>query len=235
MEGAVSRAFEHRPELAQAEQGDRALRGPARLRAQPAAARARRRLPLRAKRTRGRSEPRLACRFASTRPRACANPPATRSRATSTTASTTTRTIPSTSQARASSIPIPNTTARANASSSELELSRAQTQQAAPRAADHARGAQGRAKPKASQEGIVAARSARERPRSSCAPSRSGSSTASRRRSTCSSARRTLVERERDEIGAFRAYRLSVTALDRAQGTILRNRNIDIADVAPLR
>jgi len=26
-----------------------------------------------------------------------------------------------------------------------------------------------------------------------------------------------------------------VTALDRAQGTSLRNRNIDIADVAPLR
>jgi len=44
-----------------------------------------------------------------------------------------------------------------------------------------------------------------------------------------------LVGRERDEIGAFRAYRTSVTALDRAQGTILRNRNIDIADVAPLR
>ena len=40
------------------------------------------------------------------------------------------------------------------------------------------------------------------------------------------------MERERDEIGAFQAYRISVTALDRAQGTILRNRNIDIADVA---
>ena len=44
-----------------------------------------------------------------------------------------------------------------------------------------------------------------------------------------------LVDRENELIAAYRAYHLSVTGLDRAQGTILRNRNIAISDVAPLR
>ncbi len=44
-----------------------------------------------------------------------------------------------------------------------------------------------------------------------------------------------LVDRENELIGAFQAYRTSVTALDRAQGTILRNRNIRIDDVGALR
>jgi outer membrane protein TolC len=44
-----------------------------------------------------------------------------------------------------------------------------------------------------------------------------------------------LVQAQSREIGAFRTYRSSVTALHRAQGTILQNRNIAIDAVRPLR
>jgi outer membrane protein len=133
------------------------------------------------------------------------------------------------------SIPFPNTTARANADRSDLELSRAQTnrhrleQQIVIQVRQAARNLQ------ASQEGIVAARSAREAAaeqlRAEQVRLQYGESTPF----DVLQREEALVARERDEIGAFRAYRISVTALDRAQGTILRNRNIDVADVAPLR
>jgi outer membrane protein TolC len=133
------------------------------------------------------------------------------------------------------SIPIPNTSARANASKGELELARARTskhrleQQIIIDVRQAARNLQ------ASQEGIVAARSARqaaaEQLRAEQIRLQYGESTPF----DVLQREEALVARERDEIGAFRAYRTSVTALDRAQGTILRNRNIDIADVAPLR
>ena len=44
-----------------------------------------------------------------------------------------------------------------------------------------------------------------------------------------------LVDREVERIEAYRAYRSSATALDRAQGTILRNRNIRIEEASVLR
>ncbi len=44
-----------------------------------------------------------------------------------------------------------------------------------------------------------------------------------------------LVSAAQEYIGAFQVYRSSVTDLDRAQGTILRNRNVRIEDVARLR
>jgi len=44
-----------------------------------------------------------------------------------------------------------------------------------------------------------------------------------------------LVDREVERIEAFRAYRSSATALDRAEGTILRNRNIRIEAASVLR
>jgi outer membrane protein TolC len=44
-----------------------------------------------------------------------------------------------------------------------------------------------------------------------------------------------LVRAEQGYIGAFQTYRSSVTGLDRAQGTILRNRNVQIEEVARLR
>jgi outer membrane protein TolC len=46
---------------------------------------------------------------------------------------------------------------------------------------------------------------------------------------------RDLVAAEQEYIFAFQTYRSSVTGLDRAQGTILRNRNVRIEDVARLR
>ena len=132
-------------------------------------------------------------------------------------------------------IPIPNRGASANASKSELELARARTsvhrleQQIIIDVRKAARDLE------ASQEGIVAARSARaaaaEQLRAEQIRLEYGESTPF----DVLQREEALVGRERDEIGAFRAYRTSVTALDRAQGTILRNRNIDIADVAPLR
>jgi outer membrane protein TolC len=133
------------------------------------------------------------------------------------------------------SIPFPNSTARANASRSELELSRAQSnkhrleQQIIIDVRQAARNLA------ASQEGILAARSAREAAaeqlRAEQVRLQYGESTPF----DVLQREEALVARERDEIGAFRAYRTSVTALDRAQGTILRNRNIDVAHVAPLR
>lgn len=44
-----------------------------------------------------------------------------------------------------------------------------------------------------------------------------------------------LVEAESVKISALQGYHNSVTALDRAQGTILRNHNIAVEDAAPLR
>ena len=44
-----------------------------------------------------------------------------------------------------------------------------------------------------------------------------------------------LVAAQQEYIGAFQVYRNSVTGLDRAQGTILRNRNVSIEEAARLR
>jgi outer membrane protein TolC len=44
-----------------------------------------------------------------------------------------------------------------------------------------------------------------------------------------------LVDAESQRIGALEAYHNSVTALDRAQGTILRDRNVVVEDAAALR
>ena len=46
---------------------------------------------------------------------------------------------------------------------------------------------------------------------------------------------RDLVSAESEKIDALRAYRVAATELARAQGTILRDRNIVIEDVAQLR
>jgi outer membrane protein len=133
------------------------------------------------------------------------------------------------------SIPIPNTVARSNASRSELELSRARTskhrleQQILIDVRQAARNLQ------ASQEGIVAARSAREAAAEQLRAEQIRLEYGESTPFDVLQREEALVARERDEIGAFQAYRTSATALDRAQGTILRNRNIDIAEVAPLR
>jgi outer membrane protein len=133
------------------------------------------------------------------------------------------------------SIPFPNQTARANASKSEIELTRARTslirlkQQIVIEVRQAARNLQ------ASQEGIVAARSAREAAAEQLRAEEIRLEYGESTPFDVLQREEDLVERERQEIEAFQAYRSSVTALDRAQGTILRNRNIQIADVAPLR
>jgi outer membrane protein len=133
------------------------------------------------------------------------------------------------------SIPIPNRSRRSAASRSELELARARTskhrleQQIVIDVRQAARNLQ------ASQEGIVAARSAREAAAEQLRAEQIRLEYGESTPFDVLQREEALVARERDEIGAFRAYRTSATALDRAQGTILRNRNIDIADVSTLR
>ena len=46
---------------------------------------------------------------------------------------------------------------------------------------------------------------------------------------------RDLVSAEQEYIGALQVFRTSITALDRRQGTILRNRNIRIEEASRLR
>jgi outer membrane protein len=232
VEGAVSRAFEHRPELAQA---DKEIE---RSEVQRAYSRNQRLPALDGIFRFGQSglagdKNLQACRFSST-PLACQSAPNAFPGDFGDSVDDY-EDYPQYVAGARLSIPIPNTTARANANRSDLELSRAQTnkhrleQQIVIQVRQAARNLA------ASQEGIVAARSAREAAaeqlRAEQVRLQYGESTPF----DVLQREEALVARERDEIGAFRAYRISVTALDRSQGTILRNRNIDIADVAPLR
>jgi outer membrane protein TolC len=133
------------------------------------------------------------------------------------------------------SIPIPNTAASRNVDRSEFELGRAETrlrrleQNIILEVREAARNLA------AAQEGIVAAQDARraadEQLRAERIRLEYGESTPF----DVLQREEQLVDRERELIFAYQAYHLSVTGLDRAQGTILRNRNISIADVAPLR
>jgi outer membrane protein TolC len=133
------------------------------------------------------------------------------------------------------SIPIPNTAASRNVDRSQFELGRAETrlrrleQNIILEVREAARNLA------AAQEGIVAAQDARraadEQLRAERIRLEYGESTPF----DVLQREEQLVDRERELIFAYQAYHLSVTGLDRAQGTILRNRNISIADVAPLR
>jgi outer membrane protein TolC len=139
-------------------------------------------------------------------------------------------------QARARfSIPIPNTAARKNASRTEFELSRAETRYRRLEQSIILEVRSAARNLRAAQEGIVAAESARkaadEQLRAERIRLEYGESTPF----DVLQREEQLVDRENELINAYRAYHLSVTALDRAQGTILRNRNIAISDVAPLR
>jgi outer membrane protein TolC len=133
------------------------------------------------------------------------------------------------------SIPIPNTSARKIASRTEFELNRAETRYRRLEQDIILEVRQAARNLRASQEGIVAAESARraadEQLRAERIRLEYGESTPF----DVLLREEQLVDRENELINAYRAYHLSVTALDRAQGTILRNRNIAISDVAPLR
>lgn len=133
------------------------------------------------------------------------------------------------------SIPIPNTSARKTVDRTEFELSRAETRLRRLEQTIILEVRSAARNLTASQEGIVAAEAARraadEQLRAERIRLEYGESTPF----DVLQREEQLVDRETELINAYRAYHLSVTGLDRAQGTILRNRNIAIADVAPLR
>jgi outer membrane protein TolC len=133
------------------------------------------------------------------------------------------------------SIPIPNTSARSTVSKTELELSRAQTVKKRLEQNIILEVRQAARNLEAAQEGIDAARDAQiaaeEQLRAERIRLEYGESTPF----DVLQREEDLVDRENQLIGAFQAYRTSVTALDRAQGTILRNRNIRIDGVGVLR
>ncbi|MEM7413038.1 MAG: TolC family protein [Myxococcota bacterium] len=133
------------------------------------------------------------------------------------------------------SIPFPNTSAKSTESIRDLEMRRARTQHRRLRQQIVIEVRQAARNLEASQEGIEAAKKARiaaaEQLRAEEIRLEYGESTPF----DVLQREEDLVDREQAEIDAFRSYRVSVTALDRAQGTILRSRNIKIADVSPLR
>ena len=133
------------------------------------------------------------------------------------------------------SIPIPNTSARHRVSKTDLELRRAITQKRRAEQGIILEVRKAVRDLKSAQEGIEAARRARiaaeEQLRSERIRLEYGESTpfdVLLRESG-------FVEAESGEIAAFRVYRTSATALDRAQGTILRSNRIEIDDVSALR
>jgi len=133
------------------------------------------------------------------------------------------------------SIPIPNNSARSAHDRSELQLRRARTekrrleQRIVLEVREKARNLE------AAQEGIEAAErrriAAEEQLRAERIRLEYGESTPF----DVLLRERDLVEAENQKIGALQIYRFSVTELDRAQGTILRNRNVRIDDVSALR
>jgi outer membrane protein TolC len=133
------------------------------------------------------------------------------------------------------SVPFPNTTGRSQVSIAELELRRARVdkrQQEQTVILEVRRFARGLI---ASQEGIEAAErrrsAAQEQLRAEEIRLEYGESTPF----DVLLREEDLVSAEQGYIDAFQAYRSSLTNLDRAQGTILRNRNVEIDRVAPLR
>jgi outer membrane protein TolC len=133
------------------------------------------------------------------------------------------------------SIPIPNTTGRAQVSKAQLELRRAHVGQRRTEQ-DIILGVRRAARTlKAAHEGIQAADrqrvAATEQLRAERIRLEYGESTPF----DVLLKEEDLVSAEQGYIGALQVYRSSVTGLDRAQGTILRNRNIQIDQVARLR
>jgi outer membrane protein TolC len=132
-------------------------------------------------------------------------------------------------------VPIPNTSGRHGVSRAQLELRRSETekrrvvQNIILEVRDAARDIQ------ASQEGIESAKrgvvAAGEQLRAERIRLEYGESTPF----DVLQKEEDFVRAEAQEIAAYQSYRTSVTKLDRAQGTILRNRNVSIEDAARLR
>jgi outer membrane protein TolC len=133
------------------------------------------------------------------------------------------------------SIPIPNTSARNTYDRRKFELRRAETQLRQVEQQVILEVRQAARNLEASQEGIQSAErasdAAEEQLRAERIRHEYGESTPF----DVLQREEQLVDREVERIEAYRAYRSSAVALDRAQGTILRNRNIQIEEVSSLR
>ena len=133
------------------------------------------------------------------------------------------------------SVPIPNTTARANVSQSELELRRANTnvrrveQDIVKEVRDAVRNLA------SALEGVEAANrntaAATEQLRAERIRLEHGESTPF----DVLLREEALVQAESQRIGALEFYHVQVTQLDRAQGTLLEDRSIVLEDALPLR
>lgn len=133
------------------------------------------------------------------------------------------------------SIPIPNTSARANVSKSELELRRALTnvrrveQDIVKDVRDAVRNLASALEGVEAAERFVAA--ATEQLRAERIRLEHGESTPFE----VNQREEALVQAESQRIAALRVYHGQVTALDRAQGTLLEDRSIVLEDALPLR
>jgi outer membrane protein TolC len=133
------------------------------------------------------------------------------------------------------SVPLPNTAARKTVSKTDLELRRARTLKRRLEQSIILEVRRAARNLEASQEAIDAARAAERAAQEQLRAERIRLEYGESTPFDVLQREEDLVDRENELIGAFRAYRTSVTALDRAQGTILRNRNIKIAEVSALR
>ncbi|NRA08516.1 MAG: TolC family protein [Myxococcales bacterium] len=133
------------------------------------------------------------------------------------------------------SIPIPNTAARKTYDRRELEQQRAQTRlrQLEQQIILEVRRASRNLE--AAQSGIESARRAAEASQEQLRAERIRLEYGESTPFDVLLREEKLVDREVDRIEAYRAYQSSATALDRAQGTILRNRNIRIEAASSLR
>jgi outer membrane protein TolC len=133
------------------------------------------------------------------------------------------------------SIPLGNTTARAEARRADLELRRARTEVRRVEQSIVLEVREAIRNMLSSQEGIEAAErrrlAAAEQFRAEGIRLEHGESTPF----DVLQRERDLVDAESEKIAALQAYRVSLTALDRAQGTILRDRNVLLEDARTLR
>ncbi len=133
------------------------------------------------------------------------------------------------------SVPIPNTAPRHSVSKSELELRRAVTRRRQTQEKIVLEVRKATRDLRSAHEGIAASERRRaateEQLRAERIRLQYGESTPF----DVLQRERDLVEAEVQKIGALRAYRVSAVELDRAQGTILRNRNIQIEAVSSLQ
>lgn len=133
------------------------------------------------------------------------------------------------------SIPIPNTSARANVSKAELELRRANTnvkrteQDIVKEVRDAVRNLASALQGVEAAERFMAAAS--EQLRAEKIRLEHGESTPFE----VNQREEALVQAESQHVGALRFYHGQVTALDRAQGTLLEDRSIVLEDALPLR